>query len=94
VIFAFIHEMMHILSGDLDNDSQTLLLTEDWVHEENVSKQAKDYFITSDDYKQLQASMRSRDDRGLLLTLAQQNNTTPGMLKKALLRILVGEPFS
>jgi plasmid maintenance system antidote protein VapI len=85
VIFAFVHELMHIINGDVSLDKKDAnLLDEGSIDEAATSGEAKNYFVSPGRYQALESlcdgNMPSPEGREMLFALAKEEKTTPGML--------------
>lgn len=80
-VFAFVHECMHLLSGDisLDKDEVVLEVVDDLSQRESlINEKAREYFVTEDSYLSLKA--KEKITKFDLDHVANDNRTTPGML--------------
>jgi len=85
VVFAFVHELMHITNGDVSLDKEhTEILDEGGIGEAVISGVAKNYFVSPGRYKELRSLCKNSTlpPRGkeMLFGIAREEKTTPGML--------------
>jgi len=81
-LFAFVHELFHIISRDVSPDGRQAVISEQETdHEDKVSSAAKEFFVNKKDYEDLLSGIKTKD-YGVsdIFRLAQMNDTTPGMI--------------
>lgn len=81
-LFAFVHELFHIINEDITpSGRKALLAEEDQGHEDNISLMAKRFFIEEKSYRELLSGIQEKIyGASDIFRFAQQNETTPGMI--------------
>jgi len=85
VVFAFIHELVHILNGDVSTETNKAdLIDENSIDESATSGAAKDYFIKPEIYHEFfpycDGTNIAPKGKELLITASKEQNVSLGML--------------
>jgi plasmid maintenance system antidote protein VapI len=81
-IFAFIHELLHLVNGDVTPAGDTVYLaSEDPFHEDDISQKAKNFLIPQETYINFSKTfVKTENQVSAILSFASENETTPGMV--------------
>lgn len=80
VIFAFIHEMVHIINGDINVEKETIRFIDlDELNEKSVDEAAADYLIPTNIYKKYIGCNRVPSITDLI-NVSKESNSTIGLV--------------